>query len=128
VPGADAALLLAEHEHGVATLGRFAATRGHVMVVPRRHVERLSDIPSAIYREVQHLAWQAAVTLERTLGAKRVYVASLGSATPRPTSFQHLHIHVVPIYDDDERARPSYVFSWSRGVYVYEGGRGARAL
>jgi len=35
-------------------------------------------------------------------------------------SFPHFHIHVLPVYDTDERARPAHVFSWSAGVLVYE--------
>jgi hypothetical protein len=35
-------------------------------------------------------------------------------------SFPHYHLHVIPIYEDDERARPARVLSWTSGVVVYE--------
>jgi diadenosine tetraphosphate (Ap4A) HIT family hydrolase len=35
-------------------------------------------------------------------------------------SFPHFHIHVLPVYDTDARARPAHVLSWSAGVLVYE--------
>ena len=37
-----------------------------------------------------------------------------------PTSYAHAHVHVVPVDEVDERARPAAVFSWSSGVVVYE--------
>ena len=41
-----------------------------------------------------------------------------------PTSYAHAHVHVVPVDEVDERARPAAVFSWSSGVVVYEPGEG----
>jgi diadenosine tetraphosphate (Ap4A) HIT family hydrolase len=51
----------------------------------------------------------------------RIFVAELGSAEPLATgtSFPHVHIHVVPIHQRGEEARPAQVFSWTSGIVAY---------
>lgn len=53
------------------------------------------------------------------LAPVRVYGAMLGAAASLPNSFAHLHAHVIPVFERDERARPANVFSWSAGVALY---------
>jgi hypothetical protein len=54
-----------------------------------------------------------------------VFVAALGSAVQRPMSFPHVHLHVVPLADDD---RPADVFTWENGVYVFDDAAEERAM
>jgi diadenosine tetraphosphate (Ap4A) HIT family hydrolase len=110
---------IAESAHGVVVLDGYGATRGHLLVIARRHVERGSDLDWPVFADLQHLVWQASRALQAELSPARVYVASLGSSRPLPMSFPHHHTHVVPIYETDERARPANVFSWSSGVVRY---------
>jgi diadenosine tetraphosphate (Ap4A) HIT family hydrolase len=111
---------LAQSEHGVVLLDRFASRPGHLLVVARRHVERGTDLGWPTYAELQRLAWEATQAIERVLAPKRVFVAALGASTPLPMSFPHYHVHVIPVYEDDERARPAAVLSWTSGVVIYE--------
>jgi diadenosine tetraphosphate (Ap4A) HIT family hydrolase len=124
--GADLEVL-AEREAAVAVLDRFAARPGHVLVVLRRHAERVGELSWAEYAAVQRLAWEAARVLEEALQPRRVYIAALGSADRRAISFPHHHVHVVPLPHGDERDRPAEVFTWARGVALYEPGE-ARAM
>jgi len=116
----DSAPPVHETEHGVVVLDRFGSERAHLLVIARRHVERGTELPWLVYAELQRLAYDACHALERTVRPKRVYVAALGAPTPLPMSFPHYHLHVIPIYEDDERARPARVLSWTSGVIVYE--------
>jgi diadenosine tetraphosphate (Ap4A) HIT family hydrolase len=108
-----------ESEHGVVVLDRFACRAGHLLVIARRHVEKATLLGWATYVELQRLGFEATHALERLLAPKRVFVAALGNATALPMSFPHYHLHVVPVAEDDERARPAHVLSWSSGVVVY---------
>ena len=110
---------IAESAHGVVALDGYGATRGHLLVIARRHVERGSELDWPVFSDLQHLVWQASRALQAELSPARVYVASLGAIRPLPMSFPHHHTHVVPIYETDERARPAHVFSWSSGVVRY---------
>ena len=110
---------IAESTHGVVALDGYGATRGHLLVIARQHVERASDLDWPVFSDLQRLVWQASRALQAELSPARVYVASLGAIRPLPMSFPHHHTHVVPVYETDERARPANVFSWSSGVVRY---------
>ncbi len=46
-------VILAENGAAIAMLDRFAARPGHVVVVLRRHVEAIAELPFAEYAAVQ---------------------------------------------------------------------------
>jgi hypothetical protein len=72
-----------------------------------------------VYSDLHRLVWQATHVLEQELRPERVYVAALGASRSLPMSFPHHHVHVVPVYETGEAARPARVFSWSSGVVRY---------
>lgn len=118
---------LAESEHGVALLDRFGSRVGHTLIVSRRHVEDTSSLGWPAYADLQRLAYDASAALERELSPARIFVAVLGASAQLPMSFPHFHVHVLPVYETGEGARPAHVFSWSAGVLIYEDEE-ARAL
>jgi len=81
------------------------ATRGHALVIPRRHSRNLLEIGAqdleATIRGAQRLARRAS----EVLGADGVnLINSCGSAAWQ-TVF-HFHIHVIPRYADDPLRLP----------------------
>jgi diadenosine tetraphosphate (Ap4A) HIT family hydrolase len=112
--------LLAESERGVALLDRFGSRPGHALVIAREHVEETTKLGWSTYAELQRLAYETTLALERALSPARTFVAVLGASETLPMSFPHFHIHVLPLYETGEGARPAHVFSWSAGVLVYE--------
>jgi diadenosine tetraphosphate (Ap4A) HIT family hydrolase len=117
---------IAESEHGIVVLDGYGATRGHLLVVAREHVERAAELSWPVYSDLQQLVWRATRVLEAELAPERVYTASLGASRSLPMSFPHFHSHVVPVYEHGEAARPARVFSWSSGVVCYEGDEARR--
>lgn len=113
---------LARNGAAMAFLDRFAARPGHVVVVLRRHVESIAELPWDEYAAVQRLAWEVSCALEKVLSPKRIYVASLGATRRIATSFPHHHVHVIPLADGGEVDRPAEVLTWSHGIFVYEEG------
>jgi diadenosine tetraphosphate (Ap4A) HIT family hydrolase len=111
--------VLAERPAAVAVLDRLATRRGHVLVILRRHAESIEEMPWSEYAAVQRLCWEAARAVERTLRPRRIFVASLGSATQLKMSFPHHHVHVLPLFDGGESDRPSEVLTWRHGVFLY---------
>lgn len=124
----DAALTIHRDELATVLLDRFAAAPGHLLIVLAAHVEHVARVPLEAYLHTQHLAWRACRALEITFSPRRTFVASFGSSSPLPTSFPHFHLHVVPIAEDGENARPAKVFSWAEGVWVFESDEEAEAL
>jgi diadenosine tetraphosphate (Ap4A) HIT family hydrolase len=119
---------IAASEHAVAVLARFAARPAHVLVVLRRHEERLTALGWDEYGALHRLGWQVARAAERVLAPRRIYIAALGSAEALETSFPHVHLHVVPLADGGEADRPAEVFTWINGVYVFDDDAEERAL
>lgn len=97
--------IVAEDELTVAFMDINPATRGHALVVPRRHVTNLLEVQdddlTAVMLAVQRLARRV---IDR-LGAAGVNLLNACGSAAWQTVF-HLHIHVIPRYDDDPLKLP----------------------
>ena len=111
---------VAQNSQAVVLLDRFACRYGHLMVIPRLHVEHLSQLPWDVFSGVQRLTYEAAQAIDACLKPARVFTATLGAAVELPMTYSHYHMHVIPVAETDERARPARVLSWSEGVVVYD--------
>ncbi len=118
--GGARSMLIAESTHGVVLLDRFGCRYGHLMVVAKQHVERVSSLDWAVYVELQRLVFDATSVIDACFQPARVFTATLGAAVELPQTYSHYHVHVIPVYETDERARPARVLSWSEGVVVYD--------
>lgn len=119
---------IASSEHAIAVLDRYACRPGHVLVVLRRHAERIAALPWHEYAAMQRLAWEVAGAIETVLAPRRIYIAALGSAVPLATSFPHVHLHVIPLADGGDVDRPANVLTWVHGMYVFESDAEEREL
>lgn len=99
------AQIVAEDDLTVAFMDINPATRGHALVVPRRHVTNLLEVQdddlTAVMLAVQRLARRV---IDR-LGAAGVNLLNACGSAAWQTVF-HLHIHVIPRYDDDPLKLP----------------------
>lgn len=121
--------VVSEDDEQLVILPRYVRRWGQVMVIPKAHVVSFTDVDDALWTRASQLAHRAARAIEAALSPLRCYLASTGSAAGEITqSSTHLHIHVIPLYEPDDK--PSDIFSWSDGVYVAddEEWRGLHAL
>ena len=118
--GAARSMLIAESTHGAVLLDRFGCRYGHLMVVAKQHLERASSLEWAVYIDLQRLVFDATNVIDAHFKPARVFTATLGAAVELPQTYSHYHVHVIPVYETDERARPARVLSWSEGVVVYD--------
>jgi histidine triad (HIT) family protein len=85
--------------------------KGHTLVVPRRHIDALADLPpelmSPLLTEVQRVAG----AVETALGAGGSFVAVNNRVSQ---SVPHLHVHVVPRTKGDGLRG----FFWPRTKYA----------
>lgn len=118
-------IVLTEGRHTVSILPRYGLCAGHVVVLLREHVTRLTDVADEVWHEATATGLAIGRAVETALSPARCYVASLGSARRDvPMTSPHLHLQVVPVMDDD--ARPATVLTWEHGVYVLSDEEGAR--
>jgi diadenosine tetraphosphate (Ap4A) HIT family hydrolase len=91
---------------------------GHLMVALNEHVTSFSELDPAAFAEATDLAREAAALLEQLFRPARCYVASLGASIDRQITAAHLHLHVVPVENPDDR--PCRVFTWQGGIVSAE--------
>lgn len=103
----------------LVVLPRYVRRWGQLLVLPREHVTSFSEVTPELWAHTNAVAHRCARMIERTLSPLRCYVASTGApSVERANTSMHLHVHVVPITDPDDR--PRNVFSWDEGVFVAE--------
>jgi histidine triad (HIT) family protein len=98
-------------------LPRYVRRWGHVVVMPRAHVVTYTGVAPELWARINADALRAARMLEAIRSPLRIYITSTGSSAGELTqTSMHLHVHVIPLYDNHDR--PADVFSWQTGVYV----------
>ncbi|WP_107771382.1 HIT family protein [Nocardioides sediminis] len=85
--------------------------KGHVLLVPREHVETLPDLPAGLREGFLAAAQQLAVAVKEALGAQGSFVAMNNTVSQ---SVPHLHMHVVPRTKGDGLRG----FFWPRTKYA----------
>ena len=97
--------IIDEDERTIAFMDINPATRGHALVVPRRHATDLLEIEPDELAAVVVAAQRLAARAVDRLGADGVnLINSCGSAAWQ-TVF-HFHIHVIPRYEGDPLRLP----------------------
>lgn len=91
VAGRAPAAIVWESSEFVAFLDHRPIQLGHLLLVPRAHVDYLFDLEAPRYRDLWDCARSLAGPLQEATGADRIGVAVEGYGVP------HLHIHLVPL-------------------------------
>ena len=94
-----------EDEHTIAFMDLNPWTRGHALVVPRRHSRNLYDVEDEDLERVAVAAKRLAVTMRDRLRCDGVNLLNCCEAAAWQTVF-HTHIHVIPRYDGDPLQLP----------------------
>jgi histidine triad (HIT) family protein len=84
---------------------------GHTLLVPRAHIETLSDMPPELVGPLFAAARRLAVAMEQGLKAQGSFVALNNKVSQ---SVPHLHVHVVPRNKGDGLRG----FFWPRQKYA----------
>jgi len=77
----------------VAFLDRRPVFKRHVLLVPRRHVDTLLDLPADLHATLLGATQRLAAAVVEALGAQGTFVAVNNVVSQ---SVPHLHVHVVP--------------------------------
>ncbi|HYO39400.1 MAG TPA: HIT family protein [Nocardioidaceae bacterium] len=93
VGGAVDADVVLETEHMVGFLDHRPVFKGHTLVVPRRHVRTLLDLPADLRDPFLEAGQLLAAAVVEGLGAQGSFVAMNNTVSQ---SVAHLHLHVVP--------------------------------
>jgi histidine triad (HIT) family protein len=97
--------IVAEDERTVAFMDISPATRGHALVVPRRHVADLGEVDGEDLAACAAAARRLARRAKDALGADGVNLMNSWGPAAWQTVF-HFHVHVIPRYDGDPLRLP----------------------
>ena len=111
VAGEVAGDTVLETDDLVAFLDARPVFKGHVLLVPRTHVETLPDLPAGERDGFLAAAQRLAVAVKTGLGAQGSFVAINNTLSQ---SVPHLHLHVVPRTKGDGLRG----FFWPRTKYA----------
>ena len=81
----------------VAFLDRYPIDLGHLLVVPRRHYERITDMPGPEVARLFELVPRVARAALRATGASGFSIAQNNGRDARQI-VPHVHVHVIPRY------------------------------
>ena len=101
---------LAENDHAVAFLDIMPITKGHFLVIPKKHFEFAEDAPEELMAKLMTLATQLAAAAKKTLKCDGInFIINSGKTAGQ--IIPHIHLHVVPRYSDDGICWP-----WPQGT------------
>lgn len=82
---------VAEDDRHFAFLDINPVAKGHTLVIPKREVSYIFDLPEDEYVALQLFARKVAAAMQRAMPCTRIGEAVIGLEVP------HTHIHLVPI-------------------------------
>ncbi|MEA2290178.1 MAG: histidine triad family protein [Solirubrobacteraceae bacterium] len=97
--------IIGEDERTVSFMDISPATRGHALVVPRRHATDLGTVSDEDLAAVARAAGRLARRAREALGADGVNLMNSWGPAAWQTVF-HFHMHVIPRYADDPLRLP----------------------
>lgn len=120
VRGETAAYRVFEDELVVAFLDHKPLLHGHVLVVPRTHVETLPELPDGLVAPLFGAVRLLSRAVETGMDAEGSFVAV---NTKISQSVPHLHVHVVPRWKGDGLFSTKMI--WKRTPYPDDSARRA---
>jgi histidine triad (HIT) family protein len=100
IAGEIPAITVLDEEKVLAFMDINPASRGHMLVVPKRHAENLFEISGSDLSAVMSAVKRCATAVKKALGAEGITVLQLnGKASDQLVP--HLHVHIMPRWEND---------------------------
>ncbi len=87
--------IIHEENGMVLTITLFAYVDGHMMIVPRRHVQSIKELTPLEWDTVRKLTYIAKRLIKKTHGIKGIQFIQKDGADAQST-VEHIHFHCVP--------------------------------
>lgn len=87
-----------EDDATLAFVDIFGATDGHIMVIPKKHSRTIVDTDTHVIHAVFTTVKRVAAAIEKVYDTT---ILSIGINHGEPQGVPHLHVHVMPRYEDD---------------------------
>jgi histidine triad (HIT) family protein len=101
INGDNAGCVVIESPDVVVLINPLGVTSGHALVVPRRHIRNLYELPDALAGPILSTAARVARAAKRAFAADGVTLRQNNEAASDQHLF-HFHLHVIPRFDGDQ--------------------------
>jgi len=93
--------LIAQKEGVVLTVALFPYIDGHLLIIPRRHVESMTDLKTQERKAIFSLSQKGRQILKKEFGVENTwFLVREGNGIAAGKTVNHLHFHLLP-YDPD---------------------------
>ena len=82
-------------------LDKFPANKGHILIIPKEHMENIYEMDSELGGKLFSLAINIAKILKKELNIEGLNILQNNGKIAGQSVF-HLHLHLIPRYQDDE--------------------------
>jgi histidine triad (HIT) family protein len=96
ISGEIPAFVIKEDEDFIAFLDIAPLVMGHVLVVPKKEINKLFDLPENLLSSILIFAKPIAEAIEKSFACNRCGISVIGLEVP------HAHVHVIPINSADD--------------------------
>lgn len=90
-----------ENEYCIAILDISQTTKGHTLVIPKRHVENVFDLNKEECTAIMEACVYVSNKLKEKLGVENVNLLN-NSGVLAGQVVMHFHMHIIPRYENDE--------------------------
>jgi histidine triad (HIT) family protein len=91
VAGEISAYKIAETDDFLAFLDVFPIAKGHVLVIPKKEIDNIFDIPQEMYEQLWSFAKEVAKAMKKSIECNKIGISVIGLEVP------HAHIHLIPM-------------------------------
>jgi histidine triad (HIT) family protein len=102
------AKILVETELCIGFLDAFPLAKGHALVIPKNHYERIQDLPTNVNTEIFSTIHSLISKIDSLTGATLVAVHN---GKDSGQEIPHIHVHLIPRSKDDSAGAVHSMFS-----------------
>ncbi len=92
------AKIISETKHSIAFMDAFPLTKGHSLVIPKKHYEKIQDMPSEENSELFETVRRTIAKVDSITGAT---LLAVHNGKESGQEIPHVHVHLIPRSADD---------------------------
>ena len=100
--------ILVETESCIGFLDAFPLAKGHALVIPKNHYEKIQDLPTEINTEIFSMVHSLISKIDSLTGATLV---AIHNGKESGQEIPHVHVHLIPRSKDDSAGAVHSMFS-----------------
>ena len=111
------AKILTETENSIAFMDAFPLTKGHSLVIPKKHYEKIQDIPSEENSELFDTVQKVISKVDTITGAT---LLAVHNGKESGQEIPHVHVHLIPRSESDGAGPVHSMFNELPGLSTKE--------